>query len=172
MVNQMKRNGEKLNDERVLEKILRSLTPQFDYAITAIEESKDLSAISIKELMGSLQAHEHRINQNQNSGEKLEQALQSKLSVKKIAQGAHQPEAIVNEERINVVVTEAFLKEIMTREKNRRIVNNKIIAVEVEASEEEDKVVISNQTRNNTSATPARGTDISVMNAIVNDKAK
>lgn len=82
MVNQMKRNGEKLNDERVLEKILRSLTPQFDYAITAIEESKDLSAISIKELMGSLQAHEHRINQNQNSGEKLEQALQSKLSVK------------------------------------------------------------------------------------------
>lgn len=59
MVNQMKRNGEKLNDERLMEKILRSLTPKFEYVIIAIEESKDLSIISIEELMSSLQAHEY-----------------------------------------------------------------------------------------------------------------
>lgn len=51
MVNQMKRNGEKLNDERVMEEILRSL---IEYVVTAIEESKDLFAISIKEFMASL----------------------------------------------------------------------------------------------------------------------
>lgn len=74
----------------------------------------------------------------------------------------------MDEERINVVMAEAFLKEIMTREKNKRIVNNKIIPVEAKAPEEEDEVIMRNQTRNNTSATIARGTDISVMNAIVN----
>lgn len=68
MVNQMKRNEVKLDDERVMEKILRSLTPKFKYMVTAIEESKDLSAILIDELM----AHEHQINQNQNNGEKLD----------------------------------------------------------------------------------------------------
>lgn len=58
-VNEMKRNGEKLDEERVVEKILRSLTPKFEYVIIAIEESKDLSIISIEELMSSLQAHEY-----------------------------------------------------------------------------------------------------------------
>ncbi|KAK2989425.1 hypothetical protein RJ640_017680 [Escallonia rubra] len=80
VADEMKRNGETLDDVRVMEKLLRSLTRKFDYVVTAIEESKDLSQISIDELVGSLQAHEQRINQNENSGN-LEQALQSKLHV-------------------------------------------------------------------------------------------
>ncbi|XP_074362861.1 uncharacterized protein LOC141703166 [Apium graveolens] len=76
----MKRNGESLNDIRVMEKLLRSLTRKFDYVVTSIEESKDLSTISIDELVGSLQAHEQRMNQYDDASH-LEKALQSKVSI-------------------------------------------------------------------------------------------
>jgi hypothetical protein len=50
----MKRNGEKLEDVRVMEKILRSLTLKFEHVVTTIEESKDMETISADELLGSL----------------------------------------------------------------------------------------------------------------------
>ncbi|XP_061375044.1 uncharacterized protein LOC133317220 [Gastrolobium bilobum] len=75
----MKRNGETLDEVRIMEKVLRSLARKFDYIVTAIEEAKNMSAMSIDELMGSLQAYEQRMNLNEGSSN-LEQALQSKLS--------------------------------------------------------------------------------------------
>ncbi|KAL8087732.1 hypothetical protein AgCh_037766 [Apium graveolens] len=80
VTNEMKRNGESLDDVRVMEKLLRSLTRKFDYVVTSIEESKDLSTISIDELVGSLQAHEQRMNQYDDASH-LEKALQSKVSI-------------------------------------------------------------------------------------------
>ncbi|KAL8127506.1 hypothetical protein AgCh_014423 [Apium graveolens] len=80
VTNEMKRNGESLDDVRVIEKLLRSLTRKFDYVVTSIEESKDLSTISIDELVGSLQAHEQRMNQYDDVSH-LEKALQSKVSI-------------------------------------------------------------------------------------------
>ncbi|KAK3034952.1 hypothetical protein RJ639_032352 [Escallonia herrerae] len=62
IVSQMKSYGEKLEDEIVVAKVLRSLTTKFDHVVAAIEESKDLSIFSFDELMGSLQAHEARMN--------------------------------------------------------------------------------------------------------------
>ncbi|KAG2680280.1 hypothetical protein I3760_11G092200 [Carya illinoinensis] len=55
--------GEKVEDLRIVKKILRSLPKRFRPKITAIEESKDLDAIRVKELVGSLQTYESSLPQ-------------------------------------------------------------------------------------------------------------
>ena len=47
--------GEKIEDAKVVRKILRSLPKRFQAKFTSIEESKDLDEIKIQELVGSLQ---------------------------------------------------------------------------------------------------------------------
>ncbi|GJY14605.1 hypothetical protein Tco_0385027 [Tanacetum coccineum] len=42
-------------DETVVAKVLRSLTPKFDHVVAAIEEFKDLSLLSFDELMGEVE---------------------------------------------------------------------------------------------------------------------
>jgi RNase P protein component len=79
IVNHMRRNGEALSDARIIEKILRSLNPKFDFVIVAIEESKELDKLTMDELMSSLQAHEQKIVKKDKA---IEHALQSKLSLK------------------------------------------------------------------------------------------
>ncbi|GKE84430.1 copia-type polyprotein, partial [Tanacetum coccineum] len=76
--NEMKRNNESLSDTKVIEKILRSLPPSFDYIIVAIEVSKDIDSIVV---MGSLQAHEEKLMKRRGK-EPSEQALYSKVSFK------------------------------------------------------------------------------------------
>ena len=50
--------GEKMEDSKVVRKILRSLSESFCAKVTAIEESKDLDEIKVQELIGSLQTYE------------------------------------------------------------------------------------------------------------------
>ena len=50
--------GEKIEDSKVVRKILRSLPESFRAKVTVIEESKDLDEIKIQELIGSLQTYE------------------------------------------------------------------------------------------------------------------
>ena len=50
--------GEKMEDSKVVRKILRSLSESFCAKVTAIEESKDLDEIKVQELIGALQTYE------------------------------------------------------------------------------------------------------------------
>lgn len=54
IVNQIRSFGEKLIEQKVVERVLRSLPTKFDYVVVVIEESKDLTEYSLQELMESL----------------------------------------------------------------------------------------------------------------------
>ena len=62
LVNELKSNSESITDQRVVEKMLVTLSEKFDTVVTVIEESKDLTQLSISELIASLQIHEDRMS--------------------------------------------------------------------------------------------------------------
>jgi hypothetical protein len=55
--------GEKIPEEKLVRKILRSLPRKFDMKVTAIEEAQDISSMKVDELIGSLQTFELYINE-------------------------------------------------------------------------------------------------------------
>lgn len=57
-VNQMRGLG----DTMVVEKVLRSLGAKYNHIVTAIEESIDITKLTLDELSGFLQAHEARLH--------------------------------------------------------------------------------------------------------------
>jgi gag-polypeptide of LTR copia-type len=50
----------KMSESKVVKKILRSLTNDFENIVCAIEESKNLAEITVDELSSSLEAHEQK----------------------------------------------------------------------------------------------------------------
>lgn len=73
LVNKMRVYGDKMTDEYMVDKILKSLTPRFDYVVAAIEETRRKEDIGTEELLHSLEAHELRLNERRQC---QEQALQ------------------------------------------------------------------------------------------------
>ncbi|KAL5543912.1 hypothetical protein UlMin_007696 [Ulmus minor] len=71
VANKMRIYGEDMQDVKVVEKILRSLTEKFNYVVCSIEESKDIDALTVDELQSSLIVHEQKFQRR--NGE--EQAL-------------------------------------------------------------------------------------------------
>lgn len=53
--------GEKMYEEKLVKKILKSLSKRFDIKVTTIEEAQDLSSIKVDEFIGSLQTFEMSI---------------------------------------------------------------------------------------------------------------
>src|ERR1044072_6127155 len=76
ITNEMKAYGETLFEQVIIKKVLRSLTPQFDYIVVAIKHSKDLETMRIEELQNSLEAHELCLTERTSERE-VEQALKA-----------------------------------------------------------------------------------------------
>ena len=61
VTNSMRACDEAMVDSKIVEKVLRTLTPNFDHIVVAIVESKDLENMTVEELQNSLEAHEQRV---------------------------------------------------------------------------------------------------------------
>lgn len=64
ITNKMRFHGEKMEDVAIVEKILCSLAPKYNYVACSIEESKDIDNLSLDELQSSLMVHEQKMNHN------------------------------------------------------------------------------------------------------------
>ncbi|KAJ8768141.1 hypothetical protein K2173_021081 [Erythroxylum novogranatense] len=53
IVNQMRIHGNQTDDVTVVEKIIRSMTPKYNYVVCSIEESNDIDELSLDELQSS-----------------------------------------------------------------------------------------------------------------------
>ncbi|XP_057432426.1 uncharacterized protein LOC130725194 [Lotus japonicus] len=53
--------GEPMSDEKLVRKILRSVTSKFAMKVTAIEEAQDISGMKVDELIGSMQTYELKL---------------------------------------------------------------------------------------------------------------
>jgi len=60
VVNKIRLLREDLPDRRIVENVLVSLPERFEAKISSLEDSRDLTKISLIELMNSLQTQEHR----------------------------------------------------------------------------------------------------------------
>jgi hypothetical protein len=60
VVNDIRGLGEELNESLVVQKVLRSLLLKYDVKVSAIEETRDLTKMTMDELHGSLIAYEMR----------------------------------------------------------------------------------------------------------------
>ncbi|BAT90103.1 hypothetical protein VIGAN_06128100 [Vigna angularis var. angularis] len=58
VVNVMRACDKIVKYKKIVEKILQTLTPQYDHIVVAIEECKDLEVMKVEELQNSLEAHE------------------------------------------------------------------------------------------------------------------
>ena len=65
IVNKIRIHGDKTEDVLIVEKILRSLTLNVNFAVCSIEEANDVGLLSIDELQSSLLVHEQKINQQE-----------------------------------------------------------------------------------------------------------
>ena len=109
MSNQLRVHGEEKTDYQLVQKVLVSLPQKFDSIVAVLEQTKDLSNLSMTEMIGALKAHEKHLS----------------LREERSTEGAFYGENFVSKRRnksedkhhkkINGVV---FAKEIITMELN------------------------------------------------------
>jgi hypothetical protein len=70
----LEEQGEEMEEQRVVEKLLQSVPPRFNHLVTSIETSLDISSLSLEEVTRRLKAYEDRMDRadmNSDSGKLL-----------------------------------------------------------------------------------------------------
>eukprot|EP00257_Ricinus_communis_P028207 XP_025015621.1 uncharacterized protein LOC112536924 [Ricinus communis] len=75
IANEMRSYGEDMEDVKIVEKILWSLTEKWNYVVCSIEESKDTSCLSVDSLQSSLLVHKQKFKKEKDGDD--EQALKA-----------------------------------------------------------------------------------------------
>lgn len=71
----MRNTGEDMPDNKIVEKILRTLSEKFTYIVCSIEESKDIESLSVDALQSSLLCHEQNIVKHSKGSSSSDQVL-------------------------------------------------------------------------------------------------
>lgn len=79
--NNMCNYGEDMKDEKIVEKILRTLTERFNFVVCSIEESKDTGKLTVDELQSSLLLHEQKFQKTSTNDEHALKVINSEKNV-------------------------------------------------------------------------------------------
>ncbi|XP_052724613.1 uncharacterized protein LOC128194056 [Vigna angularis] len=82
IVNAMRACDKIVKDKKIVEKILQTLTPQYDHIVVVIKECKDLKAMKVEELQNSLEAHEQRLIERKNAEKIVTQGTSQALQAR------------------------------------------------------------------------------------------
>ncbi|XP_040946148.1 uncharacterized protein [Gossypium hirsutum] len=110
IANKVRLLGTKFPDSRIVEKILVTVLERYEASITTLENTKDMSKLSLAELMNSLQAQEQRRLMRQ------EQIVEGALLARHQEGGKHKK----NTERKTQVTSAANSSNTHTRGKGRK----------------------------------------------------
>ena len=114
IVNAFDSLGEKISDEKLVRKILRSLPKRFDKKVIVIEEAQNISSLKVNELIGSLQNLELNIN---NKTDKKDKGIAFASNVDtKETQGNHEDKDSLSE---NIVVHGKQFRKILKQVDSR-----------------------------------------------------
>ncbi|XP_020266700.1 uncharacterized protein LOC109842207 [Asparagus officinalis] len=76
VINQLKTYGEDVTNQRVVQKILISLSSRYDPIVSVIEETKDMEKLSLQEAIASIKAFDQNL-EKRNEASTMERAFQS-----------------------------------------------------------------------------------------------
>ncbi|CAA7015782.1 unnamed protein product [Microthlaspi erraticum] len=80
----MRNLGEDMEDTKIVEKILRTLSERFTYIVCSLEESKDIDSLTVDALQSSLLLHEQKIQRHAKGARHDEQVLQVTYGVSQL----------------------------------------------------------------------------------------
>ncbi|XP_074556816.1 uncharacterized protein LOC141812704 [Curcuma longa] len=95
IVNKMRILGDKTEDVLIIEKILRSMTPKFNFVVCAIEEANDVSTLSIDELQEVIEDEEEAEVEEEEEDTTMIEETNNKINIKRI---------IFKEEDVEVII--------------------------------------------------------------------